>query len=416
MLELLTEILQNVNENKMRTVLTLMSVAIGAWSIIMILTIGEGFKAFLLENMEKEYISVARTVSCHLGKEKDDDGKKYCLSEREIEDFLLNAPDYIIDILRFSNSNITGELVNEQGDICSNVEVKGVSKGYLNLNNIKLLKGRFITERDCADNMSVAVINEKLAITEFGDIDAAIGETVNFYDTEMYGIQFVIVGVVKCNEEKFEMFCPFSYLDKVKGKEEQSASFQILVTSSAHLRKAEIYLNTFMNKRFATDKDYSFRTFQYDIFTEIERFISIIVYFFVFVGLIIFCVSGISISNIVSAIIVERTCEIGIKKAIGFTNKQIQYEIIIEISFICFIAGIFGCMLGDVTCCFINRNFEEILRVLGVQAGIEKIILQVGILSRIIAILFSILTGVIASKSPLTRISQIETIVAIQQE
>lgn len=430
--EYITEAYYSMKNNKMRVFLTVFGVAIGAWLIIMIITIGDTFKLGVKDYFNKAYSSISRVVTCGIY-EVDENGeeinsKKYSLTEIEIAEYLKNAPSFILDLIRESDYEVKGILKTETGTKIGNVNMAGVSKGYFFYDNLSLVCGRFISERDCIEIKSTVVLTKHLAQNMFGKSENALGKNVYLIDKDNNVINLIVVGVIEDGRKNSEMkgeyetqiYCSYSYMNLCYGTEEDNLieKFRVIVKDSDYLERASVYTNSFLKGRFQNYKNYKYKVRKFNMYDRIDTLINVVTAFFVIISLTSLVVGGIGTANIMLASVVERTREIGIKRAVGATQIQIHNCFIMEAGIICLTAGILSIILGDVTCIFITKNINSIIQLIGMEKyhGLinKNIVLCPSLTSKIVAVSFSFITGIIAGYIPAKKASKMEPVKALR--
>lgn len=432
LIECIWGIYQSIKSNKLRTVLNILSVATGAWLIIIIICIGNAFKIGVKDYFYKEYASVARVVNCEVYEmdqnEEKMNSENYALTETEIIEYLKNAPDFILDLIRKSDYEVKGILGTEVGIKTGNVQIKGVSKGYFFYDNLDLVCGRFISERDCLEIRSTVVVSRYLAENMFGKVENALGKQVYLLDEDNKIVNMVIVGVIEDDSNKVEIpkdyvvriYCSYSYMNLCYGTKADNLidKFRVLVKDSDYLESASAYTNSFLKARFPNYNNYRYEVKKFNMYEKIEILINIITLFFVIISLTTLVVAGVGTANVMFASVVERTVEIGIKRAIGATQMQIRLGFMMEASVICLVAGILSVILGDFTCDFITKNIYYIMQLIGIQEYQSfmsaKIVLHPSIMSKFVAISFSLVTGIVAGYIPAIKAAKMEPVKALR--
>lgn len=333
--------LSNIRMNRGRSFLTMLGIIIGVSSVILIMSIGNGAK----QEMEDELTSVA------------------------------GGQIYI-----YANSNLEGEvpvITEEDRDVLRNMEhVKGATSYMSMWSNIKTAKGNFeaiidfgnpdseyitnptmlygqwFTWDDYNAGRDVAVVAEADAIRMFGTADV-VGLTFELDDgSDIKDVR--IVGVKKAIDGTFVGTGYGSYLDISMPLSSDSYWAEYNDFDSVY-----VFAETGYAKE-VTDKAISLLESRHEIYGEegfltedfdsqmasIMQVLDMITIFIMLVAAISLLVGGIGVMNIMLVSVTERTREIGIRKALGARTKSIMIQFLAESAIITGIGGMIGITLG----------------------------------------------------------------------
>jgi putative ABC transport system permease protein len=323
--------------NRLRTGLTMLGIIIGIFSVITLVTIGEGSKTYVTDQIKNLGTGLNSFVILP-GKDNF-----------EVPNPKLTYPD-IASIARLSevadasagNPN-AGELTF--GKMKSKgATVIGVTSNFVSLLNFKVEKGRFFTLAEEVSRRKVAVIAPKAKKDLFKDSNA-IGETIKFK-----GDKYLIIGemVSKGTLGPFDLdkriYVPITTVkSNVFGNDK---IFQVFVFSKNlySIEAAKAQVSQFLDKKIGKDK-YHFSTSQalLDMFNKILNLLTGVVAGIAAISLL---VGGIGIMNIMLVAVNERIREIGIRKALGAKKRDILVQFLIEAMIISLTGGILGIALG----------------------------------------------------------------------
>ena len=201
--------------NKMRALLTMLGIIIGIASVIAIMSVGNSISTSVTSSMEDMGVNnITLGVS---QKSTEDtvtsDGRVFAGVSRGSE---MSDEDYITDEMldamkeEFSDSTASillsesaGSGTAEDGDLTANVSITGVNSDYLEYEELTLLAGRTLTDRDQENAKKVVLVSDRVADNLFGgDYNAAIGSEINIYVSNRY-YTYAVVGVYEYDDSSF---------------------------------------------------------------------------------------------------------------------------------------------------------------------------------------------------------------------
>lgn len=385
--------------SKVRFMLTALGMVIGSASLILVVTIGLTGKQYILDQLQHigtnmVYIEYSGGGTGSVNNFQSD----YLTSEDErAVDERVPAVMYSSPMLemhdRISFSGVERELL-----------VLGVSPQYRQVRNLKVLSGRFFDDQDEVGHTKVAVVTEIFAREVFGSQDAAINQTFH-----LSGIPFTIIGTFKESVDTFgqseiadqTILIPYSVARYFKGTDdvkqifftirdkndvEEAARQIVAVVSSRHL-KTSVYKPSTLTELLTTA-------------ATIANALTIIL---ILITAVTLAVGGVGIMNIMLATVRSRIREIGIRKALGATAREIKLQFLIEAIFISLSGGIVGTIVGLAIPVSIRILFPDY------QIPIKG-------WSVIIALATSTLVGVIFGTLPANRAAQLDPVESLKYE
>jgi putative ABC transport system permease protein len=227
------------------------------------------------------------------------------------------------------------------------------------VNNVEMINGRFINDRDDAGRKSVAVVSDKLVKNIFGDSINPIGQEVRFYGAD--GIKtYIVVGVYKYTDSAM-----FSGASTSSEKDVQTSVY-IPVTLAKQDKVIKNYSNiTIMSKpnidadKFTKDIRQFFAKYyeknpkweagvfnMSNLIGMASSMLSTVSIAIAVIAAISLLVGGIGVMNIMLVSVTERTREIGTRKALGARNFHIRMQFITEAMIISLVGGLIGLILG----------------------------------------------------------------------
>lgn len=361
--------LSGLKSNKMRAFLTMLGIIIGIASVIAIMTVGDSINTSVTTSMQE---MGANNLTVGLKQKSAEEevnaagmrfgpGSQKSLSE---EDYItqemldeLNAR-YGEQISCISLSESVGDGTAEDGNLSANVSIMGVNTGYLDSNELTLLNGRLLSDRDQEGAKKVVLVSDKLVESLFeGDTAKALESTIDVNLNERY-YTYTIVGIYEYEENSTfssasdedvttTLYMPLDTARNQKHNTNGFEQFTIVTTTDTDTTAFMTQVENFFNTYYSRNENYeisvtsmeSMLSSMTDMLSTISIAISIIAGISLLVG-------GIGVMNIMLVSITERTREIGTRKALGATNGSIRLQFIMEAVVICILGGFIGILLG----------------------------------------------------------------------
>lgn len=336
--------------NKSRSALTILGIVIGITSIILIVSMGEGAQDLILGELgglgadtiilrpgrePKGPTDVAETLFADSLKQKDIDALKK----------KSNAP-YILDV---APAVIVPGTVSYLGETYKGTTFGGSALFISNIFNIKIESGTLFDENDIKQKANVVVIGSKVREELFGLSDP-IGKNIKIKDKN-----FRVIGIVAPQGQS-----AFFNIDEVLIIPYTTAQTYLMGIDHFH----EIMIKTDSpesvpktvqdiedtiresHKITNPEKDDFFVVTQEGIIDQVSSILNILTIFLSSVVAISLVVGGIGVMNIMLVSVTERTKEIGLRKALGATNKDILIQFILESTILTAIGGAIGIAIG----------------------------------------------------------------------
>ena len=358
-----------LRSNKMRAVLTMLGIIIGISAVIGILTVGDGLSGSITGAMSSLGAS-SITISLQQKESSDSDGMNAMMgmgktpseddliTEKMIDAMLKRYGDQIHAV---SLSESTGSGRAHDGRLYANLSVTGVNTDYFTVNELDLLAGRILREKDIAEERMVCLVSDKVIRNLFkDDTDQALGaELVTDLNGDIY--RFRIVGVYEYEASAFSIstasdkdistpiYIPLSVAKRITGNPEGFSNFTVQANDDVDGALLAQDLARFLNRYYSKNDDYSVMAMSMesiietmgDLMDKLSIAISVIAAISLLVG-------GIGVMNIMLVSVTERTREIGTRKALGATNTNIRMQFVVESALICLVGGIVGIVLGTI--------------------------------------------------------------------
>ncbi len=341
---------ENLWNNKLRSVLTLLGVAIGIGSTISLLGMGFGFK----EEIFREFESVGRNMIMVFPNIFMETGEKLEpvteADRRSIEAVCQDGIDEIVPFI-FGSKETVRYLKEKTAP-----QVTGTAPGFLQIQGLKLESGRFITEADLSTARRVVVLDWRVREKLFGRMDP-VGKMVT-----LYGEKYQVIGVIEkkissisfgTDTSGMNLYLPVTTLQRVM-KFNDYYGLYITASSLAETEKISKMIKGLLARRYGPK--HGFQVFNTEeLLRTLQIVTGVITVLLGMIGGIALLVGGIGIMNIMLVTVMERINEIGIRKAIGAKNTNILWQFITEAVALCLLGGALGTGFGFTVGFFIKK-------------------------------------------------------------
>ncbi len=403
-LESIRTALKAIWVNKMRSFLTMLGIIIGISSVIAIVALGKGSE----KAMKKEFETFGvNKVYIYMNWDKDISSRDIITTDdyNSIRDTFANE----FSALSPSMSNSGSVIANNDKNRKSNVTLKGGSSEYGETENLNMIKGRFLLESDIEASRNSIVISKAMALDVFGRTNI-IGEQVSI-DCFEQTYEFTVVGMFEKKKSMFsgfggvsyDVYIPYTLSTKLGNEGDNLYSLEGSVAEGYDSQVVIDKVVTFLERRHDNSGNEKYTSFLPEgEMKSINNAMNIITAVISAVAGISLLVGGIGVMNIMLVSVTERTREIGIRKALGATHKEILSQFLIEAIIVSLIGGMIGTLLGIGI-----ANLISIFSKIPVIAEIHVIA---------IAWLFSATVGVLFGLLPANKAAKLNPIDALRYE
>jgi putative ABC transport system permease protein len=386
-----------LRNNKLRTLLSLLGVTIGIFSIIAVLAAVDSLDRKIkkeLSSLDKNtiYLFKGSFGPSEVPRWKREQFPDVSYTEYEyLKTSLPDAQELAFQI--FLNS----ETVKYEEKSVSNVNVVPVSFEFIDIQGLEFTDGRFYNESESNSGAAVTVIGYELAKSLFENIDP-IGKEIR-----LYGQRFNVIGVLKkqgagmFGDDDTSAFIPVNFIRRMYGDNNDSMTPVIVIKPSKGIDMEAFKADLKQKLRtFRGVKTGEIDNFFVNVFSGFTDLIDGVIGFMNLGGWVIagfsLLVGGFGVANIMFVSVKERTNLIGIQKSLGAKNRFILFQFLFEAVILCLIGGLIGIFLVWIIAITLTKllDFEFVL-------SLSNIMLGSG-LAIIIGLIAGILPAISASK------------------
>ncbi|MBI5701035.1 ABC transporter permease [Candidatus Saganbacteria bacterium] len=391
--ESLKQALRALASNKVRSFLTMLGVVIGIFSVITLVTIGEGAKSYItdqIQNLGAGYDSFIITA----GKDNaSPPNPKFLYSDIN---YLKSRIPEIKDIVPFNPAS--GDIYYGKKKYKAPL-ILGTTPNVSELMSRKIQSGRYFTWAEVDSRRKVALIGPKIARQIFGEA-TPLGEKIKIRGNNylIIGITYAVGSIGPMDMDR-RVIVPITTAQNMMGTN-NILRFNIFPKDIKKLDEVQEKVRLAFIKRLGND-DFRFITSK-GLLNIVDGILNALTGFVAGIAAISLVVGGIGIMNIMLVAVNERVREIGIRKAIGAKNRNIVLQFLVESMLISFIGGIIGILLG-ITGAFLIMYFIKGTLVIAYWAII-------------LATTVSAIVGIFFGVYPAVRAARLDPVVALRYE
>jgi putative ABC transport system permease protein len=398
---------KSILEHKLRAILTLIGIIIGVAAVVVVGASISGLNSYVTTQINKvlgtNHFMIARLAFS--GRMADDAFERANRRNKkptweEYEYLKANCRNCsVVGAEMFANADFS-----ENGAEMPSVSIMGVTSNFDQIEDKNIVEGRFISPEEEKRAAAVCVIADDVREKYFSN-GSAIGRSL-----KLRGVPLTVVGVEGKRGELLgssfnrAIYIPVTLHSQIFGTGPNGLTIhgkgRSAETFDAAIEEARVLLR---NRRglSGSDEDSFGLVNTKDLGSQIDQFTSAIAAVVIPITMIILVVGGIVVMNIMLVSVTERTFEVGLRKAIGATQKQILLQFLIESALLCIIGGIIGLIIAAGVTQLITW-----LAGITMTITIAYIILSVGVSS---------LIGIVAGLYPAWKAARLDPIVALTQ-
>lgn len=390
LIHLIKAAIEDFGRNKVRTALTSLGITIGVLSVVLLIALGLGLKNFIegqFESMGANLIVVMPGSGFGGGGGGGASFGSGIIGGVEFDERDVASISRIPNI-KYIVPTTFKSVRAEAGGEDKFAYVMGVNEDYFKLMNSKLIEGEEFTKSDVSAATKIAVLGYTIADDLFDKPEDAIGKTVR-----LDSLRVKVIGVIEKtndNEQDRSVIVPYKTTFGSINPKKTFWTIYMGVESKENVEQAKEDVKTALLKRYEKD-DFSV-TEQSEILSTVNQIFGVINSILVAIGSISLLVGGIGIMNIMYATVTERTKEVGIRRAVGATQKDIMLQFLTESLMLSVFGGLLGLILATIIVLVIRIFFPASINLFAVIITIT--------ISSAIGIFFGVFPARRAAKLP----------------
>ncbi|MEI7423876.1 MAG: ABC transporter permease [Prolixibacteraceae bacterium] len=398
----------SIIDHKFRSFLTMLGIIFGTASVITMVSIGEGAKIQAIAKYKDMGISNI------IIRDKD-------MTETDLEQVRMKFSQG----LSLRDAQVIGEIIPGVVDVAPQTEKKidarfgdksakatliGITPSILKILNYQISKGIFINNDHYDRQLKVCFLGASVSHDLFG-YENPVGQSVKVDDQwfEVVGVMQTkslfteTVGELAARDLNSDIYIPLSTFTKRIVKENRFASelkqLTVKLENSDRLEQSAAVIRSILNRHHFNNNDFSI-IIPFELLKQEEKETRIYNLLLASIAAISLLVGGIGIMNIMLASVLERTSEIGIRRAIGASKVDIRNQFATEAVVMSVTGGIMGVLLG------ITLSF-------GISFG-TAVHTSLTLYSIIIAFGFSVLVGITFGYLPAKKAAELKPVESIR--
>ena len=396
--EIMSFAVETFCSNKVRYLLTSLGMVIGTASLILVVTIGLTGKQYVL--------NLIQGIGANLiYAEYEGGGQRITNSANDplTVDDMTAVREQAPGIVSASPVAMLNERVPVGDGKERDIQILGTFPEYHTVRNLVVVSGRFFDQQDEQGHNKVGLITEKMAEEIYGSPEAAVGKII-----KLSGLPFTVIGTFRERVNTFgesevttnTLVIPYTvsryFMDTAAVK-----LIYFSVADSSMVEPVTEQIRRVIQSRHRTESVYNVTNLT-QLVRVAEQAANALTLMLLGVAAVVLLVSGIGIMNIMLATVSARIREIGIRKALGATNREIRFQFLSEAILISVGGGLVGVVIGLAVPYSVRFLTEYRIPISG--------------LSAIVAIVVSSLVGVLFGTVPAARAAKLDPVESLRYE
>ncbi|MCB0361254.1 MAG: ATP-binding cassette domain-containing protein [Bdellovibrionales bacterium] len=344
----------NLQRHRMRTLLTMMGISVGIAAVFAMISLGEFTRRRILDGYANMGVNTLIFNGVPNWGLKATDLVPTPFRFFDWEADLENLSEIFPHIVRMSpilqgdkaSLNFGGRTVEQEA------KIKGIGKDGLVILKRKLIFGRNFSSVEVEQRSAVCIIGYGIGERLLSDTQP-LGQVLRISDGQnSYSCRVIgVLGKVSSNREShdlnMEVYLPFSFFQAQSGNWWSSQLKQVLIQldKGADIERMGRGLRVFFEQKYGPSGKFSVDS-DTVLLSQMKQFLSLFKILLSSIAFVTLAVGGIGITNMMLISLSERFREIGLRKALGASDKQIRTQFLLESLIVCSIAGSAGLVIG----------------------------------------------------------------------
>ncbi len=386
--------------SKARFLLTMLGMVIGSASIVLVATVGLTGKQYALDTISSlgpNKVEMQYTGGVVMGPNNISTPDYMTIQDMEAVDQQIPGIRYSSPMLEFHDRIAVGNGVSRDAMLL------GVSPEYKDIRGLKIKAGRFFDEEDARNHAKVADVVGPMAIELYGSYQDSIGHTIS-----IHGIPFVIIGVFVESIDTFgqseisnhTFLVPYQVARYFTGSNDLKEIF-FSMEDRQDVEPAAKRIIALIASRHRPTSEYTAQTLT-DVLNTMRGIANMLTAVLILASAITLIVSGVGIMNSMLANVQARIKEIGIRKAMGATSREIRLQFLTEAVFLSLSGGLIGTIIGIAV---------------PISVGLfTPFAIPVSYWAAVISLATSVMVGVIFGTLPANRAAVLDPVITLKYE
>lgn len=353
---------EDFSHSKIKTLLTSLGILIGVLSVVLLMAFGYGLKKYIedqFNTLGKNLVMVLPGSGFKGGGQGLIGGVEF--DEKDVQ--RLKRLNGLVSVAPFFTKSVVAEGNGEK----NRSNLLATSADGFKVINLELDAGKFFTSADVEKRSKVVILGSSIAEKFYKSANNAIGKKVLIQNQ-----RFVVIGVIKKmggslgSDDNNNIYTPYKSIYSMNPNKKFFGIY-LKAQDGADINVLKSDIKKTLLKRYKED-DFSV-TEQAELLSTINSIFGVLNAVLIAIGSISLIVGGIGIMNIMYATITDRTREIGIRRAIGATKRDILYQFLSESVILSLLGGLMGLMIATAIVILIQPLFPAVINALSIFVG-----------------------------------------------
>ena len=411
------EILEALNANRFRTLLTAFGVFWGIFILVLLLALTNGLK----NGVQADFGNFATnsifmwsqgTSMPYKGLPK---GRFFNFKLSDVDALKEQFPELKYVSPRNQLGGFRGSNNVTRNEKTGAFDIYGDYPEFINQQPLDIMEGRFLSYSDIESKRKIAVIGKDVIRSLYDNGEEVIGSYIKIND-----INFMVVGTFKnansqgdSEEEANTIYIPFTTFSQAFNRADNVGWMAITAQDNVSITSVKPRIMSLMRELRTVHPDDKRAIGHFDLaeaFAKITGLFSILTVVGYFVGALVLMSGVIGISNIMLIVVKERTKEIGVRRALGASPWNIRSQVLQESLVLTIISGMMGIAFAAGIIWIMNTILDNV----GPVENFANPSVGIGVI--IIALSILIISGLLAGLIPATRATQMKPVDALRIE